>query len=111
MALRPTGGATLNAFIAGLTYANGPWIAGINFEDIWDQGSATLTNVSQRHQYATSMGGTYRLAPGLQLIAEYAYQYRHQGNFNFATNVAGTGVGATRDAQANTFMFGTVLSW
>ena len=84
------------------------WIAGVNFENIWDQGANNLTNVSQRHQYATMVGGAYRMAPGLQLIAEYAYQYRHQGNFNFATGVAGTG---TRDAQAQGFMVGTVLSW
>jgi hypothetical protein len=112
LAMRPSGGANMNAFIVGLTYANGPITAGINFENIQDQGSNALTNISQRHQYATSMGGAYRLAPGLQLIAEYNYQYRHQGGFDFTTgaSTSATSPVATRDAQTQTFMVGTVLS-
>jgi hypothetical protein len=108
LAMRPTGGANMNAYVVGLTYANGPITAGINFENIQDQGSANLTNVSQRHQYATSMGGAYKVAPGFQVYAEYMYQYRHQGNFNFATNAFGAG---TRDASSNGYMLGVVMNW
>ena len=108
LAMRPTGGANMNAFVVGLTYANGPITAGINYENIQDQGSATLTGVSQRHQYATSMGGAYKVAPGFQVYAEYMYQYRHQGNFNFATNAAGAG---TRDSSSNGYMLGVVMNW
>jgi predicted porin len=101
----------MNAFVVGLTYANGPITAGINYENIYDQGSAALTGVSQRHQYATSMGGAYRVAPGFQVYAEYMYQYRHQGNFNFATNTAGSGAGSTRDSSSNGYMLGVVMNW
>jgi hypothetical protein len=108
LAMEPSGGVPESAFMVGLTYANGPLTLGINFENIQDQGNAALTGVTQRHQYATSMGGAYAVAPGFQVFAEYDYQYRHQGNFNFATNTAGTG---TADAQSNTFEIGTVMNW
>ncbi len=107
LGMRPDGGAQMNAFIVGLTYANGPITLGINYENIQDQGSQLLVGVSQRHQYATSMGGAYKVAPGFQVYAEYDYQYRHQGGFNFLTGATG----ATQDTQSNTFMLGTVMNW
>jgi hypothetical protein len=107
LSMRPTGGAQMNAFIVGLTYANGPITLGINYENIQDQGSAALTGISQRHQYATSMGGAYKVAPGFQVYAEYDYQYRHQGGYDFTLATTGP----TRDVQSNTFMLGTVMNW
>ncbi|MFL5256096.1 MAG: porin [Rhodopila sp.] len=107
LAMRPTGGVSMNAWLAGLTYANGPITLGTQFGMIDSQGAAQLTGTSQRHEYEVAFGGNYKLAPGLQLVAYYTYAYRHQGDFNFATNA----VGATHDVQAQQFVFSTVLTW
>ncbi|MGD0108786.1 MAG: hypothetical protein ABSC06_32830 [Rhodopila sp.] len=113
---RPTGGATMNAVLAGLTYANGPIALGAQFGVIDDQGDARLVGVSQRHQYEATFGGNYKLAPGVQLVGEYMYEYLHQGGFDFSTGTLGAGgtaahAGLTRDGKAQTFVFATVLVW
>jgi hypothetical protein len=105
--MKPRGGADMSAVLAGLTYANGPIILGSQFGFIDSQGAATLAGVSQRHEYIMALGGSYRLAPGLQMVAEYQYWQRHQGNYDFA-NAA---VGATRDAKGQSVVFATVLTW
>lgn len=107
LAMKPTGGVNLNAEVMGLTYANGPITAGVALEIIDDQGSALLVGKSQRHQLGLAMGGNYKLAPGLQLVAEYGYQQRHQGGYSFVTGATGP----TGDVHENTFMLSTVVSW
>jgi len=116
LAMRPTGGAPMNAVVAGLTYANGPITLGTQFGVIDDQGAAQLTGISQRHQYEVTFGGNYKLAPGVQLVGEYMYEHLHQGSFDFNSNAVGAGAtaahgGVTRDGQAQTFVFATVLVW
>jgi hypothetical protein len=110
LAERPTGGAPTNAVMTGLTYAKGPIILAATFGVIDTQGEARLTGVSQRHEYETALGGTYRLAPGLQLVAEYQYAHRHQGGFDFNQGAPGLN-GRTRDAQYQGVTFATVLTW
>jgi hypothetical protein len=118
LAMRPTGGAPTNAIVTGLTYANGPITLAAEFGVVDTQGDARLVNISQRHEYEVAFGGNYKLAPGIQLVAEYQYEHRHQGGFDFANNALGnsTAVAAnngnlTRDAQGQSFVFGTVLTW
>jgi hypothetical protein len=117
LALRPTGGANENAVVTGITYANGPLVAAVEAGVINSQGDARLVGISQRHEYEFAGGGSYRLAPGVQLVAEYLYQHRHQGGFDFATGAlgtpgaAGTAGTTTRDVQSQAFLFGTVLTW
>jgi len=72
------------------------------------QGDARLTGISQRHEFEASFGGTYTVAPGLALVAEYQYEQRHQGNFNFLTGDVGTG---TRDTHAQAISFATIVTW
>ena len=108
LAMRPSGGAPENAVLVGLTYANGPWTLGVESGIVDSQGDARLTKISQRHEWEMAFGGTYVLAPGLGLVAEYIHTERHQGNFNFVTGVAGAG---TRDAHAQTLLFATVVNW
>jgi hypothetical protein len=105
--MRPTGGASTNAFITGLTYANGPVVLGSEIGLIDSQGDGRLTGVSQRREFEMAFGGNYKLAPGVQLVAEYQYMTRHQGGYDFN---AGS-IGATRDAKAQGFTFSTVLTW
>jgi hypothetical protein len=117
LAMRPTGGVNMNAVVTGLTYANGPIVLGAEVGLIDSQGDARLTGVSQRHEYEIAFGGNYKLAPGVQLVGEYMYTYRHQGGFDFANGTLGTPRGAatagttTRDAQGQSFLFATVLTW
>jgi len=116
LAMKPTGGVNMNALLTGLTYSNGPITLGGQFGVIDSQGAAQLTGTSQRHEYILALGGNYKLAPGLQLVAEYQYTNRHQGGWDFANNAAGAGatatkVGLTRDAQAQSIVFATVLTW
>jgi hypothetical protein len=66
-----------------------------------------LTGISQRHETEFAIGGNYRLAPGLQLVVEYQYAQRHQGDYDFAT----AATGSTADAHAQGVMFSTVLTW
>jgi hypothetical protein len=110
LAERPTGGVAENAVTAGLTYAKGPIVAGVTFGVINSQGDARLTGLSQRHEYEVAFGGSYRLAPGIQLVGEYQYAHRHQGAFDFNQGAPGLN-GATRDAQYQGLTFGTVMTW
>jgi hypothetical protein len=105
--MRPVGGAPMNAVLVGLTYANGPLILGASGGIIDSQGAAQLAGISQRHEVEGAIGGNYRLAPGLQLVAEYQYIQRHQGDYDFATGATGS----TVDAHAQGVMFSTVLTW
>jgi hypothetical protein len=108
--LVPNGGANMNALLPGITYANGPITAGVQFGDIWSQGAAQLTGLTQRHEYEFALGGAYKLAPGVQLVGEYQYAYRHQNGWNFATNSLGID-GGTVDVQSQQVLFSTVLTW
>ena len=76
---RPTGGAPMNAVVGGVTYSNGPITLGASVADVESQGAAQLTGVSQRHEFEAAFGGNYMLAPGLYVVGEYMYMFRHQG--------------------------------
>jgi hypothetical protein len=107
LAMRPTGGVNENAILTGVTYKNGPITLGAELGMIDSQGQASLTKISQRHEFEIAFGGNYAVAPGLNLVGEYMYTHRHQGGFNFVTGANG----ATRDVQGQGVMFSTVLSW
>ena len=108
LANRPTGGANMNAVVTGVTYANGKLSLGAEIGIVNSQGSNNLVGISQRREFEVATGGAYSLAPGISLVGEYQYEQRHQGDFNFATNVAGAGTG---DAHGQSFLFATVLTW
>jgi hypothetical protein len=110
LSLNPSGGVAMNAFVVGLTYANGPIILGAMLESIDSQGDARLVGVSQRHETGIAFGGNYKLAPGLQLVAEYQYEQRHQGGFDFSQGTLGVN-GRTVDARGQGFLLGTVVNW
>jgi hypothetical protein len=117
MSMRPSGGAPENAFVYGLTYANGPLTAGVDAGVIDSQGATQLVHTSQRRELEFGFGGAYRLAPGVQLVGEYQYVQRHQGGFDFQTGALGTSSpsglagSSTRDAHGQGFLFSTVMTW
>jgi hypothetical protein len=110
LAMRPQGGAPENAVVTGITYQNGPIILGLEAAWVDSQGDVRLTKITQRHEWEIAFGGTYTLAPGLQLVGEFMHTERHQGGFDFRTNGLGAG-GTTSNGQANKLLFSTVVSW
>jgi hypothetical protein len=124
LAMRPTGGVPEHAVVSGLLYQNGPLTLGIEAGLVESQGQASLTKISQRHEFEFGFGGNYNVAPGLYLVGEYQYELRHQGGFDFIANAQsaaapGSGpagsstwkAGATRDAHGQAILFSTVVNW
>lgn len=107
-ATKPTSGANANAFITGIQYATGPLTVGVAYEYIDSQGAVAMSGLTQRKEYALDIGGSYRLAPGLVMYADFMYQTRKQSGWNFATNSVGT---ANNSVQGRGFVFGTQVSW
>ena len=110
LGLNPTGGVPMNAYVAGVTYDNGPLILGAMFESVNSQGDARLVGISQRHEVGVAFGGNYRLADGLQLVAEYQYEQRHQGGFDFNSGTIDSN-GATHDGRGQGILTGIVMNW
>jgi hypothetical protein len=108
LSMRPQGGVPEEAVVAGLLYKNGPWTLGAEAAFVNSQGDARLAGLTQRREYEAAFGGNYTPAPGLYLVAEYMYEHRHQGLYDF---VAGGISGTTRDAQAQGVMFSTIMTW
>jgi hypothetical protein len=122
LAMRPSGGAPENAVLSGFMYQNGPITLGLEAGLVESQGSASLTGVSQRHEFEFAFGGNYNVAPGLYLVGEYQYEFRHQGGFDFVANGNGAGAtgvpgsagwkaGKTGDAHGQAILFSTVVTW
>ena len=104
---RPNGGVNESGFQPGLMYNNGPVTLGLSGFFLTSQGSASLVDISQRQENGVALGGNYNVAPGLFLVAEYQYETRHQGGYNFTTNAVGT----TTDARINAYFAGVVVTW
>ena len=118
LAMRPTGGAPEEGFLQGLVYKNGRLTLGAEVGLLNSQGAAQLTKVSQRREVAMAFGGNYSLAPGLYLVLEYQYYYRHQGGYDFtgacvsgAPGCLSTTKGASRDGRGQGLQFSTVINW
>ena len=110
MVMRPQGGAPENAVIGGVTYRNGPWTTGISVGLVESQGNASLSKITQRHETEFAVGGTYALAPGMALVAEYQYSQRHQGGVDFNAPTS-TALATTRDGKTQGVTFGVAMSW
>jgi hypothetical protein len=108
-ALDPTGGAPEAAELFGLSYFVGAWSFGADAAIIDSQGTVQLTHTSQRHEFATAVGGAYRIAPGIVLCLEYQYEQKHQGDFNFGSNVQGSPIG--NDIHMQGLLFATIVNW
>jgi predicted porin len=106
--LQPKGGAPANAWLAGVQYASGPWVAGASYYVFQSQGSPLTVGVSQRVERGLALGTTYTLAPGLDLIASYLYGSRHQGDFNFGTGTIGA---ASNDVKVQLISLATFIKW
>jgi len=111
MGLTPKGGVPTEAWLAAISYANGPISFGVIGEVIDNQGSANLVHVSQRHAQAIAVGGAYKIAPGITLAAEWQYEAKHQGGFNFVANSATFQPARYNDIKVQGITFATIVSW
>jgi hypothetical protein len=110
--LTPSGGASTVGTLIGLGYSNGPWVTGTNVAFVDWQGAAQYTHISQRHEFAITYLVGYKLAPGINLAAEYTYIQKHQGGFDFYNNGANTTTTrAGNDIHAQGLTLATILSW
>ena len=78
------------------------------FMSVDSQGAVAMTGLSQRKEDGFSMGGSYTLAPGMVLFADYLYQNRKQSGWNFASGAAGA---ANNSVQGQGVVFGTQMTW
>jgi len=108
LATRPSGGANMNAWLVGAQYQTGPLTIGTVFASINSQGAVAMTGLSQRQEYEFNVGGSYALAPGLVVFADYIYQNRKQSGWNFATNTVGA---ANNQIQGQGFVLGSQVTW
>ena len=107
-ALQPKGGAPGNAWLAGVQYQTGPWVAGASYYVYQSQGSPLTVGIAQRVERGLAVGSTYTIAPGLDLIASYLYGTRHQGDFDFATGTLGPD---ENNVKVQLFSLATIVKW
>jgi hypothetical protein len=113
LALQPQGGAPLFGFLFGAKYVAGPITIGAVAEEMWMQGEARLSGISQYRGRALSIGGSYSVAPGYQVFAEYLWNDQYQGARNFVTGAFGTqaGSGANNTIKGQGILIGNVVNF
>jgi len=107
-ALKPAGGANLNATTVGLQYVTGALTLGVTGAVAYSQGSAALVGQTQLGEQEISAGGRYVVAPGLAVSADYFYGQRKQNGFNFATSAPG---GAYNTVKGQAVLVGVAVNW
>jgi hypothetical protein len=111
-AMVTTGGAPMKAELASVSYAYGPFSAGVIGAIVDSQGAVQLTGISQRHEAAFAVGGAYKIAPGINLCLEYQYEQKHQGGFDFDNSATGGGPGAlVNNIHVQGLSFAAIVNW
>ncbi|MCX8134358.1 MAG: hypothetical protein N3D18_10400, partial [Roseococcus sp.] len=118
------GDRTGEQLVLGATYTNGPITVGVNYTNSLVEGGArfayssatglmtqgagaTAAQQAMMRRWGIGIGGNYRLAPGLDLIAEYVYHSIRERGRDLDAGRAGT-----QDRMfANTFLLGTRLAF
>ena len=113
MGLQPSGGAPLFGYLAGAKYVNGPWTVGIVGEQYWEQGTVTLSGITQRMARGIDVGAGYAVAPGYSVYAEYLWNDQTQNANNFVTSAVGTAAGANlnNNIKGQGFLIGNVVNF
>jgi hypothetical protein len=109
LGLQPKGGAPLVGVLAGAKYVAGPFTVGVVGEEFWEQNNVNLTGITQYRARAIDFGGTYTVAPGFTVFAEYLWQDQYQGAFNFVTG--GIGSNANNNFKTQGFLVGDVVNF
>jgi predicted porin len=101
----------MSMIYGGLSYTAGPVSIGANMYS--GQYSGSDANPRGQRRWAYSVGANYRLAPGLDLVAEYVRQvFKEPGTPQQGFATPGTGGNDVRDrATANVFLTGVRLAF
>ncbi len=103
----PEGGRHETAWIAGTSYAAGPFIVGAAINGTDYQG-AMGPGIGGRHELGIAVGGTYAWAPGTALYLSFLYGHRHQVGYDFATGAPGS---ASNNTSATGVLIGNTFNW
>jgi len=108
------GAKDMSMVFGGLSYTAGPFSIGANMYS--GQYSGSDTNPRGQRRWAYSIGANYRLAPGLDLIAEFVRQeFKEPGTPQTVPAASLVGAGNTTDqrdrASANVFLTGVRLAF
>jgi len=128
-ALMPVGTKKETAFVVGGSYTYGPLIVGVQYFNSWlagnqtaankigspatTGGAPTTANVGGYSSYGIAAGGTYTVAPGLNLYLEYLYGQVKQPGYNLLLGTANAITSPTigQRVQTQYMGIGTALTW
>jgi hypothetical protein len=107
------------SWIAGVSYAWGPFIVGTSWLVNTFAGAlggmyaptvagGTATHFGLRREEGLAVGGTFAFAPGCQLFLSYLYGNRHQAGYNFIADTRST---AFNNTSARGGLIGTTFNW
>jgi hypothetical protein len=113
MATKPQNGVGAQAWVADIYYSNGPLGVGVTYYQFDSQGAIGLTGLSQRHEDAFGVGGSYAIAPGLLGYSELLYFQRHQAGFdlNNGKYFNQAGYAGNNDVHGTAFVVGARMRW
>ena len=103
----PKGGHHETAWVAGASYATGPFIVGAQvlsteYQGVMDPG------LGETREFGVAVGGTFDWAPGSAVYLSMVYGQRHQHGYDFATEKPGA---ASNNTRAMGFMLGNQFNW
>ena len=104
----PSDGNNDNLFTweVGAMYTIGPFTVGVAYHEATYEGSiASAANAKDR---GLGIGGSYAVAPGMNLYAEYLYGRREENGVNLQTGQLGA---ANKKTTANVFGVGLAFNW
>lgn len=75
----------MQSFMAGLSYTFQQFTIGGQYAQVKSAGQQSIAT-GDRTDKGWNIGGTYRIAPGIEYIAEYTWYKRSEDGYNFATS-------------------------
>ena len=115
--LDPKGSKDSFAWVAGASYAVGPFIVGASYFDYMSAGSKnnTVSNlVGNRNEWGAAAGGTYNFAPGMNIFLSYLYGHRKELGVDLlsgAVAAGGVNVLTHNNVQSQGVSIGTQFRW
>ncbi len=97
---------TLFLWQIGATYTVGPVTVGVAYHEVSYEGSTAAS--SNARDRGLGIGGSYAVAPGMNLYAEYLYGRRAENGVNLQTGQLGT---TNNKTTANVFGLGVAFNW
>ena len=113
LGLQPKGGAPLVGVLAGVKYVAGPFTVGVVGEEYWEQGNVNLSGITQLRARGIDVAGSFTVAPGFTVFAEYLWNDQTQGARNFVTGAVGTAAGSNlnNNVRGQGFLVGDVVNF